>query len=78
MVLTRALINAPDVIFADEPTGNLDSATGRDVEDELFALNHDRGITLVIVTHNEDLAGRCDRQLSIRDGRLVDAEAVAA
>jgi putative ABC transport system ATP-binding protein len=77
VVLTRALINEPDVIFADEPTGSLDSATGRIVEEELFALNHERGITLVIVTHDEELAARCDRQLNIRDGRLVELEAVA-
>lgn len=78
VVLTRALINEPDVIFADEPTGNLDTTTGSIVEDELFALNKERGITLVIVTHDEDLAARCDRQIAIRDGRLVDTAAVAA
>ncbi len=74
VVLTRALVGEPDVIFADEPTGNLDTATGAVVEDELFALNRDHGITLVIVTHDEDLAARCDRQVHVRDGRLVDAE----
>ncbi len=78
VVLTRALVAEPDVIFADEPTGNLDSATGRVVEDELFALNRDRGITLVIVTHDEDLAARCDRRIHVSDGRIVDAEGVAA
>jgi putative ABC transport system ATP-binding protein len=80
VVLTRALVAEPDVIFADEPTGNLDSITGAVVEDELFALNRERGITLVIVTHDEDLAARCDRQVNIRDGRIVadtDTEAVA-
>lgn len=64
----------PDVIFADEPTGNLDSATGSLVEDELFTLNRDRGITLVVVTHDEDLAARCDRQITVRDGRVVSVE----
>lgn len=78
VVLTRALVGQPDVIFADEPTGNLDSATGALVEDELFALNRDHGITLVIVTHDEELAARCDRQVHVRDGRLVDAEELAA
>ena len=77
VVLTRALVGNPDVIFADEPTGNLDSATSAVVEDELFALNRDHGMTLVIVTHDEELAARCDRQLHMRDGKLVDAEAVA-
>ncbi|TFD87010.1 ABC transporter ATP-binding protein [Cryobacterium lactosi] len=78
VVLTRALVGEPDVIFADEPTGNLDSATGRVVEEELFELNRARGITLVIVTHDEDLAARCDRQIQVRDGRIVDSSEVAA
>jgi len=73
VVLTRALVARPDVIFADEPTGNLDSTTGQIVEDELFALNHEQGITIVIVTHDEELAARCDRQLHVRDGRLVES-----
>jgi putative ABC transport system ATP-binding protein len=71
VVIARALINNPKVIFADEPTGNLDSATGELVEDILFDLNRDHGITLVIVTHDTALAARCDRQFYIRDGRLV-------
>jgi putative ABC transport system ATP-binding protein len=78
VVLTRALVGQPDVIFADEPTGNLDSATGAIVEDELFGLNRNHGITLVIVTHDEELAARCDRQVHVRDGRLVDAGATLA
>ncbi|WP_380168429.1 ABC transporter ATP-binding protein [Jannaschia sp. R86511] len=77
-VLCRALVGRPDVVFADEPTGNLDSATGAVVADELFALNAERGITLVLVTHDIDLAGRCDRQVTVRDGRLEQHEAVAA
>ncbi len=68
VVIARALINNPKVIFADEPTGNLDTATGRLVEDILFSLNKEHGITLVIVTHDVDLAARCDRQMFIRDG----------
>ncbi|MDH6237547.1 ABC transporter ATP-binding protein [Cryobacterium sp. CG_9.6] len=72
VVIGRALVNNPRVIFADEPTGNLDSTTGRVVEDILFALNRDQGITLVIVTHDEDLAARCDRQIYIRDGLIVN------
>jgi putative ABC transport system ATP-binding protein len=73
VVIARALINEPKIIFADEPTGNLDTATGRLVEDLLFSLNRDKGITLVVVTHDTDLAARCDRQLYIRDGREVRA-----
>jgi putative ABC transport system ATP-binding protein len=73
VVIARALVNDPSVIFADEPTGNLDSATGRVVEDILFDLNRDKGITLIIVTHDEDLAARCDRRVYIRDGLVVDS-----
>lgn len=71
VVIARALINDPQVIFADEPTGNLDSATGAKVEDLLFALNKKQGITLIVVTHDEDLARRCDRQIYIRDGEII-------
>ena len=80
VVIARALVNEPTVIFADEPTGNLDTATGRLVEDILFDLNRDRGITLVIVTHDEELAARCDRQIHLRDGLVFapESEAVAA
>ncbi|TQL02356.1 ABC transporter ATP-binding protein [Cellulomonas sp. SLBN-39] len=77
VVIARALINEPRVIFADEPTGNLDSTTGGMVEDILFDLHRERGITLVVVTHDEDLAARCDRSIQIRDG-LVAGEQVAA
>lgn len=78
VVIARALVNDPSVIFADEPTGNLDSATGDVVADILFQLNKERGITLVIVTHDHDLAARCDRQLYVRDGLLVSNESVSA
>jgi len=70
--IARALINNPSVIFADEPTGNLDSHTGQTVEDLLFRLNKEQGITLIIVTHDEDIAKRCDRQLHIKDGKLMN------
>ncbi len=73
VAIARALINDPKVIFADEPTGNLDTATGKLVEDILFRLNREHGITLVIVTHDVDLAARCDRQVVIKDGTLVSA-----
>ncbi|MEJ3404776.1 ABC transporter ATP-binding protein [Rathayibacter sp. YIM 133350] len=74
-VIARALVNDPRIIFADEPTGNLDSATGTVVEDILFTLNREQGITLIIVTHDEDLAARCDRSIHVRDGRIVDIDA---
>jgi putative ABC transport system ATP-binding protein len=74
-VIARALAGSPSVIFADEPTGNLDSATGAVVEDLLFSLHRDRGITLVIVTHDDELAARCDRQIVLRDGRIVSDSA---
>lgn len=77
VVIARALVNNPKVIFADEPTGNLDSATGRLVEDILFSLNKEKGITLVIVTHDTELAARCDRQIFIRDG-LEETSTTAA
>jgi putative ABC transport system ATP-binding protein len=73
VVIARALVNDPKVIFADEPTGNLDTATGEVVEDILFDLNREQGITLVIVTHDPELAARCDRQIYLRDGLEVDA-----
>ena len=73
VVIARALVNNPRIIFADEPTGNLDSTTGATVEDMLFALNREHGITLVIVTHDEDLAARCDRRIYLRDGEIVSS-----
>jgi len=77
VVIARALVNNPSVIFADEPTGNLDSTTGKTVEDILFKLNQERGITLIIVTHDDELAARCDRRVHIRDGAIVNEETSA-
>ena len=73
VVIARALVGEPSVIFADEPTGNLDSATGEQVEQTLFTLQRERGITLVVVTHDHELAARCDRSVTIADGLIVDA-----
>lgn len=70
--IARAIINKPKIIFADEPTGNLDSTTGQKVEDLLFGLNKKENITLVIVTHDPELADRCDRQIHIKDGLVID------
>ena len=69
--IARALINDPRVIFADEPTGNLDSHTGAKIEDLLFKLNKEKGITLIVVTHDNDLAKRCDRQIYLKDGQII-------
>lgn len=72
--IARALVNRPNIIFADEPTGNLDTVTGEMVEDILFGLNKDQGITLVVVTHDPELAAKCDRQIQISDGMVVEGE----
>ena len=71
VVIARALIGEPAIIFADEPTGNLDSATGALIENLLFDLNAKHGITLVVVTHDPELAQRCDRQVHLKDGLIV-------
>jgi len=78
MIIARALANRPRAIFADEPTGNLDSATGEVIEDLLFDLNATQGITLIIVTHDEELAARCQRRVYLKDGLVVDSGAVSA
>ena len=72
VALARAFVSGPEVLFADEPTGNLDADTGSRVMDQLFALNADSGTTLVLVTHDSGLAARCDRRLRLKAGRLVD------
>jgi len=69
--IARALVNNPHVIFADEPTGNLDSTTGEKIEQLLFDLNREKGITLIIITHDDELASRCDRQIRIKDGLII-------
>ncbi|MGE3465306.1 MAG: ABC transporter ATP-binding protein [Pyrinomonadaceae bacterium] len=69
--IARALVAKPQVIFADEPTGNLDSNTGAAVEKMLFDLNRHHGITLVIVTHDPDLSERCERIVEMKDGRII-------
>jgi putative ABC transport system ATP-binding protein len=71
LCIARALIGEPEVIFADEPTGNLDTENGRQVTDLLFRLQRERGITLVIVTHDPDLAALCGRTITVRDGSIV-------
>ena len=70
LAIARAIVNDPKILFADEPTGNLDSATGEVVEDLLFGYNKARGVTLIIVTHDPDLAKKCDMQIHIKDGKI--------
>ena len=69
--VARAVANSPKIIFADEPTGNLDTNTGDKVEELLFGLNKEKGITLIIVTHDEALAEKCDRQIRLQDGKII-------
>ncbi len=72
VAIARALADDPDILFADEPTGNLDAATGREVIDLIFRLHRERGTTLVLITHDPALAGRCGRILRMSDGRIVE------
>ena len=71
LCIARALITNPEVIFADEPTGNLDSETGKMITEMLFSLQKEQGITLIVVTHDEDLAKLCQRQIVIKDGEII-------
>lgn len=73
VAIARALAPSPAILIADEPTGNLDQATGRHVADLLFAKARERGMTLVLVTHDPALAARCQRQIAIRSGRIETA-----
>lgn len=71
VAVARALINRPDIVFADEPTGNLDSANARDLHELFVTLRKEFNQTFLIVTHNEELAGLSDRTLHMKDGRIV-------
>ncbi|MFB9068194.1 ABC transporter ATP-binding protein [Pseudofulvimonas gallinarii] len=71
VALARAFVHAPPILFADEPTGNLDGENARSVTGLLFDLQRDHGTTLVLVTHDPDLAARCDQCLRVADGRSV-------
>jgi putative ABC transport system ATP-binding protein len=70
LAIARAIVNEPRIIFADEPTGNLDTHTGAAIEKLLFGLNKEGGSTLVIVTHDEELAAKCDMKIYIKDGKV--------
>lgn len=71
LAIARAIVNKPKLIFADEPTGNLDSTTGEKIIQLLFGLNKTLGATLVMVTHDHDLANRCDAQIHVHDGKIT-------
>ena len=71
VAITRALINEPGLLLADEPTGNLDSANGTEIIELLLRLNAERGMTLVIATHDPGIAARCGRTVSMRDGHVI-------
>jgi putative ABC transport system ATP-binding protein len=78
VAIARAFAGEPKLLMADEPTGNLDAATGIEVADLMFRLTRERGTTLVLVTHDTTLATRCGRRLSLASGRLVGDERAAA
>jgi len=72
VAVARALVMEPDILLADEPTGNLDTETGKKIEDILLELNISKKITLVVVTHNKSLADRMQKRIGLRDGRTYD------
>jgi len=74
LAIARAIVNKPRILFADEPTGNLDSTTGQKIEELLFSLNKSLGTTLIIVTHDDELAARCQYRLYVKDGRIDRTE----
>jgi len=77
VAIARALAPQPPILIADEPTGNLDQATGKQISDLIFAKAEERGMTLLLVTHDPSLAARCDRQIAMRSGR-IEANPAAA
>lgn len=77
VAIARAFITSPKILFADEPTGNLDATNSHKVEELLFALNREIGTTLVLVTHDNELADKCDRQLTMQAGVLTESTPVS-
>nr|MBP7489477.1 ATP-binding cassette domain-containing protein [Azospira sp.] len=71
VALARAFALEPKLVLADEPTGNLDGHTGHQIVDLMFKLNADQGTTLVLVTHDEEIAARCGRRLRMQEGKLI-------
>jgi putative ABC transport system ATP-binding protein len=78
VAIARALVGRPALIFADEPTGNLDATTGAAIVDLLFGRLRETGATLLLITHDADLARRCDRIITMRDGLIVDDRSTRA
>lgn len=78
LAIARAIVNTPKILFADEPTGNLDSATGEKVERLLFTYARENNANLIIVTHDSDLAAKCDRRVYIKDGKIEKIEGGAS
>ena len=78
VAIARAFVHSPRLLFADEPTGNLDQRTGQHVSDLLFSLNHDHRTTLVLVTHDARLASRCARQVTLDNGRVLSDTRLSA
>lgn len=76
VAVARAFINEPKILFADEPTGNLDTETGEHIEDLIFELNEKQGTTLVLVTHDLELAKKCDRIIKLKNGQIFEDSAV--
>ena len=76
VAIARALVNNPAIILADEPTGNLDSRSSRDILDILYELNRVEGITVVVVTHEQEIANRAQRIFALRDGQIIDEQRV--
>ena len=72
VAIARALVSEPKIIFADEPTGNLDGETAREIEQLLFQLNRELGTTLVLVTHDRKLAQQCQRHFELLNGELIE------
>ncbi len=77
VAVARAFASEPEILFADEPTGNLDSATGAHIIELIFALNAEQGTTLVLVTHEERLAQRCSRKITLDAGKCIDTDEVS-
>ena len=74
VAIARALINAPSLLLADEPTGNLDTRTSHEIMETLVSLNREQGVTIILVTHEADIAACADRIVTMRDGRIVSDE----